>query len=553
MKKMILALIALIYGTFLLAQTEFDAQKLIQPDIIGTARYMGMAGAFGALGGDASAIKDNPGGLAIYRSSEITGTMNLMYQSSSSDWNGTSANDNLLNLGFNNFSYILAKPTYRSETGNTGLLSSNWSFSYNRLKCFDRNSTINTKNSASSITDYMSYFTGNIKGGDLSSSDYRYDPYNNGDVPWISVIGSNSHVIDETVSPISPGSKDSISSWSSSLLTGQLVSPSFSVQERGSIDEYSIGWAGNYSNKLFIGINANFQSINYSMNSQYKEYFGNNRGMTLSSSLATTGVGFNLNMGLIYRPVDMFRLGFAVHSPTVYDLSDTNSANMDYYIDYTTKSTSTTSTLSGNFDTPSFTKTYLMATPWKINASAAFILGKKGLISAEYVRDLSTSTNYIDKLDNQDYSKTKFDSENAGMKSVLKDVQTIKIGLEYKYTPNLAIRLGYANMSAGTNPLADLLLQPNTTRTDVHYFINNQTNFISAGIGYRESNCYMDLAYVNKTVNETFYAYNSFAGDLLTIMQNRFPTETNSDNLKVKPANVNTMSNNLVFTIGLKF
>ena len=550
MKKTIVALTALIYGTFMMAQTEFDAQKLIQPDIIGTARYMGMAGAFGALGGDASGIKDNPGGLAIYRSSEITGTMNLMYQSSSSDWNGTRANDNLLNVGFNNFSYILAKPTYRSETGNTGLLSSNWSFSYNCLKSFDRNSTISTKNSASSITDYMSYFTGNIVGGDLGSANAGYDPYGNGNVPWISVAGYNAWLIDETVSPVSPGSKDSISTWSSFLPSGQLVSPSFSVQERGAINEYSIGWAGNYGNKLFIGINANFQSINYGMNSQYKEYFGNNRGMTLSSSLATTGAGVNFNLGLIYRPVDMFRVGFAVHSPTVYDLSDTNSANMDYYIDYTTKGTSSTNTISGNFDTPSYTKTYLLTTPWKINASAAFILGKKGLISAEYVRDFSTSSYF---MDNKDYSTKAFEDENAGMKSVLKDVQTVKIGLEYKYTPNLAVRLGFANMSAGTNPYADLLLQPNTTRTDVHYFINNQTNFITAGIGYRESNWYMDLAYVNKTLNETFYAYNSFASDLQTIMQTRFPTETDASKLVVNPASVSTMSNNLVFTIGLKF
>lgn len=549
MKKIILALTALIYGTITMAQTEFDAQKLTQQDIIGTARYMGMAGTFGALGGDASAIKDNPGGLGIYRSSEITGTINLLYQSSGSDWNGTKSNDNLLNLGFNNFSYVLARPTYRSETGNTGLLSSNWSFSYNRLKSLDRNSTISTKNSASSITDYMSYFTRNIKSGDLGSANSAYDPYGNGDVPWISVAGYNAWLIDETVSPVSPGSKDSISTWSSSLLPGQLVSPSFSVQERGSIDEYSIGWAGNYSNKLFIGVSANLQSVYYSMNSQYKEYFGNNRGMTLSSSLATSGAGVNFNLGLIYRPVDMFRVGFAVHSPVVYGLSDTNSANMDYYIDYTAKGTSTTSTLSGNFDTPSYTKTYFMATPWKINASAAFILGKKGLISAEYVRDFSASSYFMDK----DYSTNAFKDENDSMKSVLRDVQTIKIGLEYKYTPNLSFRLGYANISAGTNPFANLLLQPNTTRTDVHYFINNSTNFITAGIGYRESNWYMDLAYVNKIVDETFYAYNSFAGDLLTIMHNRFPTEKNTANLVVKPANISTISNNLIFTIGLKF
>ncbi len=71
MKKSIMAIAVLFNCTLIMAQTEFDAQKLVQGDINGTARYMSMAGAFGALGGDASSIKDNPAGLGIYRSSEI--------------------------------------------------------------------------------------------------------------------------------------------------------------------------------------------------------------------------------------------------------------------------------------------------------------------------------------------------------------------------------------------------------------------------------------------------------------------------------------------------
>ena len=53
MKKYILALAVISNCTLLMAQTEFDASKFIQSDINGTARYVGMAGAFGALGGDA--------------------------------------------------------------------------------------------------------------------------------------------------------------------------------------------------------------------------------------------------------------------------------------------------------------------------------------------------------------------------------------------------------------------------------------------------------------------------------------------------------------------
>ena len=95
MKKKILTIAIILNCSFIMAQTEFDALKVVQSDINGTARYMSMAGAFGALGGDASAIKDNPAGFGIYRSSEMTGTLNLMVQNSNSIWNATNGYDNL--------------------------------------------------------------------------------------------------------------------------------------------------------------------------------------------------------------------------------------------------------------------------------------------------------------------------------------------------------------------------------------------------------------------------------------------------------------------------
>ena len=497
-----------------MAQTEFDALKMVQPDINGTARYMGMAGAFGALGGDASAIKDNPAGLGIYRTSEITGTLNILGQTSNSMWNGTDASDKLLGVGFNNFAYIKASPTYASQNGNNGLLSSNWSFSFNRLKNFDRNSTIVSGLQRSSITDYMAYFTGNIKSADLSSNN---SPYDNTSVPWISVVGYQGYLIDENIAT------NGQSSWSRVYPTEQ-VQPSYNIQESGSIDEYSIGWAGNFGNDLFFGVNMNLKSVDYSMKSRYAENFEGGGGSTLTNYLTTTGAGFNLNVGAIYRPNDLLRLGLSVHSPTLLTLSDNSSANMDYYI---------TSTTNGNFDTPSASNSmYSLVSPWRIDASAALILSQKGLLSAEYSNSFSTGSYFFDA--NGSANALRF--ENAGMKTMLKNVRTIKIGAEYKLTNNVSFRAGYANMSAGSSPTADKLLAPNTTRTDVEYFINNSTNFYTAGIGYREAGWYIDFAYVNKIVDETFYPYNS----------NNLP-------VKVNPADVKTTSNNVVFTVGLKF
>jgi len=505
MKKILIALTVVLNCSFLMAQTEFDALKLSQTDITGTARYMGMAGAFGALGGDASAIKDNPAGLGI----------NVMMQKGNSTWNGVKSMDDLYKVGFNNFSYVMASPTWRKENGSSGLLSSNFSFSYNRIANFNRSLNIKSGDAASSMTDYMAYLTGNISGNDLAYTS-SYEPFDNVNVPWLSVMAYEGRLMNETVS-------NGGSSWSSALGNSGSVTPSYLVTEKGYVDEYSLGWAGNFNNKLFLGTTINFRSLNYSSTSNYGEIFSDNRGMmNLRDSIYSTGTGFNLNIGAIYSPVDNIRLGLSVHSPTIYSISD------NYY----SKLSFDFAGFAGYSGTPGGSSNYQLQGPTQINLSAAYICGTKGLISAEY--DYSNYTGI--RLMDTSGSTQSFSDENQGMSQMLSDVSTIKIGAEYKLTDNFALRAGYAYSTNATDPSAAKLVRYNTIRTDTEFYRNNSTNYFSAGFGYREANWYIDCAYMNKMLNESFYPYNS-----------------NNLAIAVNPAKVITNTNNLVVTLGLKF
>ena len=78
-----LALAALCSSSMLFSQGVVDALKYSQQDIRGTARYMGMAGAFGALGGDITTLSQNPAGIGVYRNSDIAATIDLSNQVSS--------------------------------------------------------------------------------------------------------------------------------------------------------------------------------------------------------------------------------------------------------------------------------------------------------------------------------------------------------------------------------------------------------------------------------------------------------------------------------------
>ena len=137
MKKIIcLAVSALMAGAgSASAQGVLDAYKFSQSDLNGTARYLGMGGAFGALGGDISVLSNNPAGLGIYRSSEVVTTLSLSPTKTSSDWNGSKVNASKNKFNFDNIAYVGYFPTGNDE----GLVSWNVGISYNRVMSFDRN------------------------------------------------------------------------------------------------------------------------------------------------------------------------------------------------------------------------------------------------------------------------------------------------------------------------------------------------------------------------------------------------------------------------------
>ena len=69
----ILAICILLIGVgFLNAQTTiYDANRWMGSDLNGTARFVGMGGAMGALGGDITTMGTNPAGIGIYRSNHL--------------------------------------------------------------------------------------------------------------------------------------------------------------------------------------------------------------------------------------------------------------------------------------------------------------------------------------------------------------------------------------------------------------------------------------------------------------------------------------------------
>ena len=504
-----LAIALSIFG--LMAQTtEFDAIRVAQSDISGTARFMGMAGAFGALGGDASAIHINPAGLGVYRSSELTTTFNLATQNSNANWDGIRAHDNMTRFGFQNFGLVWSNPTMNARRENeTGLLRSNWAFSYNRLRDFNRNVTIRGNEMATSITDFYANLTQGLPEAPFGSPNTAFrDP----DIPWMSILAYQTFLIDNV----------SGTNWSSALFDGEMVSPRYFLDERGQWDELSISWGGNISNTFFIGANVNFQSIDHTIRSRYIEEFGVNENLNVLNRMHTTGTGVNFGIGIIYRPIHEIRFGFSYKTPTRFSLTHNHSATMRSNLFFDQLTTNV-------FETPQGIYDHRVQTPGVFRASVAGIIGQRAIISTDIV---ATNFSHIRILEPNRWDGIYAD-DNEAIRNTFSNSFTVKFGAEYRITNQFSVRAGFARQTPTMTTSAMKQHKINTTRTDTEYFINQGVQYITTGFGYRGNFWYFDAALVNRSVQEYFMPF----------------AASNNNN----SARVTTHNFDVVATVGLRF
>ena len=474
-----------------LAQDHFDALRVSQSDISGTARYVSMGGALGALGGDVSAVKDNPAAIGVYRASEIAFTLNVQNQNSVGKWNNVTSNEGKSDFNFNQIAYVINFPTQNKLKG---LVSSSFSMQYNRIKDFDRTYSVKASAFGSSMTDYMAGYT--QKGG-LSSS-YLFDnalyngydswegDWENNIYPgWLSVLSAQGGLITYD---------DVNDNWHSILSEGETVDPAYIMRETGCIDEYNFTWAGNFSHKFYVGASLNIRSIEYRSNSIYSEDFAGGGYFDFDNELYMNASGVNLGVGVIARPLDYLRLGLAFQSPSWLVVNESNYAKIESLTDkkhYTATPRS------------SVYSTYNLRSPLKLNGSAALVLGHRGLMSVEY-----NFEDYVNmKLSDPDYGAESFIPENDYVKEDMQNVHTVKMGLEFNILPGFSARAGYAIQSASTKQIAYRGHRDNSVRTDTQYLIDKGTQYASMGLGYRNKNWILDLAYQYKTQQENFHAF----------------------------------------------
>jgi len=474
------------------AQTEADALRYSQITFGGTARYNSMAGAFGALGADFSTLSSNPAGLGLYRKSEITFTPNSFNQTTNSTYmntggngsnteSGSKYNANLQNLGLVG---VFGKNKAPEEGG---WQSFNMGFGYNQLANF---------NNSQSAQGY-SYAHAGL--GDVIASNADGQQVGSMDPNSTEYLAYQAYLINNP---------NNATQYMSLMPTGGGVLQQNSITSGGYMGETVLSFAGNYNNRLYIGGTIGFQHIDYSSSSSYSETaltdsVGGVHSFGVAQNLTTTGNGVNLKLGIIYRINDWMRVGLAAHSPTQFYMHDSYSTTVSTnFKDSAAKSY----TGYGAYD-------YNLVTPPRVIGSLGFVVAKRGLIGIDF--------EYVDytyaSLSSADAGV--FDAANNNIQAKYTAAGNLRVGAEWKVIDNISLRAGYA-----------LYGNPYQSGSNVNA---GRTSY-TAGIGFREKNLSIDLAYVYTVYNENYYFYDPSIANVNPV-QNTFNTT------------------NVMLTLGLRF
>ncbi len=503
-KKTLTMACALLMAAGASAQSIYDVVNLTQRDLNGTARFVGMGGAMGALGGDISTIGTNPAGIGIYRSNDVMTSFGYSITGTESDYMGSKFETNKARWSFDNIGAVIA-----TKIGNvTPLRYVNFGFNYHKSKSFYKNMSMEGLMGGLDMLDgswapisqvrYMAQQATDAQRG-YPSMDYgSTDIFYNGDAGWLGAIGYHGWLTESTeahdiFTPIVPSEAYGY----------------FRSEERGGIDQYDINLSLNVNDRFYFGFTVGLYDVDYNKYSLYDESYDTDEGYGLETFKRIHGSGFNVKLGAIIRPFEYspLRIGLAVHTPTFYSLTYTTGALLtsDAWMtdtetgeEYKDRLTVDTYDILGGRD---MDRDFNLQTPWLVNASLGYTVGTSLALGAEY--------------EYENYSSMKFKYPEGGdmgwetgeAKANLKAVHTLRLGAEFKPTTAFSLRAGYNYSTAAYEDGALKYLPVNALDTDTDYANSQSMNTFTLGVGYRWSSFYMDLAYKFLSYKSDFYPF----------------------------------------------
>ena len=475
------------------AKETYENTKLIDNDLNGTARYVGMGGAMEALGADISVINSNPAGIGLFRRSSGSVSFGLVSQDGASSFKyGNKTNASFDQAGF----------VYSLRDGRRTFI--NFGFNYHKSKNFDY-----ILNAASGLNGASQHKLSYMK---ALANENNLDKTSSG---WRGKFSYTSQLDNLYYNTLMMTSSDG-------FFYNDASRYEFGRAETGYIGEYNFNSSANVNDRVYLGITIGIHDVHYTGHSLYSEALVNLNNqtagdITVNDERRITGTGYNASFGIIFRPVDAspFRIGLSVTTPTWYDLK---TSNYTYLINNTKADGG--GKLQGDY--PNYTTgesyEFKLFTPWKFGVSLGHTVGNYLALGASYeYADYSRLDTRVNDGYDVDYWGDVYEHSssdepmNRHTRETLKAVSTLKIGAEAKVMPNLAVRAGYNYVSpmfkkeGYKDGNIDSYGSNYSSATD--YTNWEATNRYTVGVGYTLGKMSFDLAYQYAQTNGKFHPF----------------------------------------------
>ncbi len=484
MKKIFL-FIGILSMSFLNAQDITDALRYSQQDILGTARFRAMSGAFGALGGDLSALQINPAGSAVFLNSYGSLTLSTKHVDNDVAYfnrlnNRSSKNANLNQLGA---VFVYQNQNYESSGINKislGLAYDQTTDNANKLFASGRSS-----NSISSL------FLNEAQGlplrlisrriGESIEDLYSFLGENEGYGAQQAFLGYEAFIVE----PNDPDNLDD-TTYSSNVASG-IFDQEYYLESTGLNGKFTLNGGAQINDDFYLGINVNSHFINYDKVTEFFEG-NNNTGSTtneiiFTNKLSTVGAGFSAQIGGIAKINEMVRLGASYETPTWYLIEEQSTQRLE-----TISNTDGRAVVDPRII--NIFPEYKLRTPAKATGSIALLFDQQGLISLDYsYKDYSAI-----KISSNEGAN--FTNLNSDINSNLQGASTIRIGTEWRFD-NWSFRGGYS-------------FEESPYKND--FILGDKTGY-SIGLGYSFGKFKIDAAYdyTEQQRTEQFYSNPNFS------------------------------------------
>lgn len=486
MKKSLLLLSSILTAGGLMAQEPADALRFSWNVHGGTARVQAVGGAMGSLGGDITASFINPAGLGFYRTGDFVLTPMYAFGKTKANYLDTETSDKN-----NKFTWGTSGIVFGTGHGSGKIRSSAISLAFSRMADFNSQYTYRGVNTQSSYSQKFLEEIGNIGDGNTVAGEFPYGTSQAFNTGWIDTVGGSTN------------GNFRFQSFSQPLVASGLGQQQ-TVRTWGGINEFTLAGGANLKDKLLFGAAVGIPIMNYQRRNEFVEADmtenpnNNFEDAVINENFSTRGLGVNLKLGVIYKPQEFWRLGFAFHSPTVYSLTDRNNVtiavNTEGRNGYQYQGTEDVTGGPAEFK-------YLYVSPYRLIGSVSYVLREiedvtkqRGFITAdiEYINH-SASSYSID----EDYAETDASDEaylkslNTAIDNAYKGAFNFRAGAELKFT-TIMVRAGAAYYG---NPYKKIKDEEGSRTT------------FSGGLGYRNKGFFIDLTYIHSLNKDVHYAY----------------------------------------------